>query len=228
MNEKLELILLTEALIKKSGEITEQARERYVEELTVMFEKDIELFEEYVSKLNIYESMTIDDWSHDRDKIAIYQYLQKCEVMMSKGFSVEVAKRLLKLYHDTCMWSVEKLSPVLSEYSRKLDAINEDLKAKVESQNEEIKETREVLQESKELLEDLRDIVKNTDDEYDMVNKIKEKVLGIFEEEEDDIPEEEPVEGEEKEEKEETEEPKYKSKKKRTKKDLYAEVEALK
>jgi len=171
---------MVQALIKKSGIISEQAKERYLEELTTSFQRDIALFEEYVEKLNLYDGLTIDDWEEDRGRIAIGMYLSKCKTMLEKGFAVETAKRLLKLMDDTCIWSTEKLSPVLTEYARKLDAINEDLRTKIDSQQEEIDGHKEILDEAREYLEELKEIVETTTDPEELKDRMRNYVLEVF------------------------------------------------
>lgn len=130
----------------------EQLNEKISNELVTMFEKDIHTFFEFVEHINFYEENVVNDYSKDKEKIPMAKWLDLSEEMIMKGFTQRVSLAAVKKIDGMCQYSVNRLAPVLSEMTKKLDNINQLYSERYIEANKILNEFRELQIASQQLI----------------------------------------------------------------------------
>jgi regulator of replication initiation timing len=153
-------------LIKKSQDIQSQLLETYSDQLTADFEKDLELYHEFINKINIYERVTLNTLSDQKETIEIFDFIKLLKERLNKGMARQVSEISIKLVEDVCEWSNMKLRPVLQEQTHKLEEIHKEQK----------KVIKQLFQEKEELIELLisaNDFINETDNFKNEITDLK-------------------------------------------------------
>jgi Zn finger protein HypA/HybF involved in hydrogenase expression len=139
----------------KSKTFAEQNEEQVAEEITKslvqLYEQDIDTYFEFVRGINFFESITVNDYSNDREEITFAKWLKLSKEMLEKGYADLVARSSIQLVEDVCRYSKLRLAPTLTELAMKLDKIGQVAKVKLEKAESILEELETLKEQNKRL-----------------------------------------------------------------------------